>query len=452
MGKLTAVMIRAMRHPGGTRPIRIGDGDGLYLQVAPGGSKSWLFRYTLRGKAREMGLGAAATSPVEEEGGAVPLAAAREAARQAKAQLRRGTDPIEARRASERARTTAAPEHSFRSVADFYVAAHQAGWSSAKFRMQWRSTLERYAFPHFGEMPVAAVGTGEVMTALEPIWTTKPETATRVRGRIEAVLDYAAARGWKEGQNPARWRGHLAKLLPERGKVARVRHHAALPWREIGGFVAELRRRESTAARALELQILTASRSGEVFGMRWGEVDIARALWTVPAARMKAGKEHRIPLSRAALDVLHAVRPAAGHEPAPGAYVLPGEKPGRPLSGMAMLMLLRRMNPETEGKPARWRDARTGEAITPHGFRSSFRDWCAEATAFPRELAEAALAHTLGNKVEAAYERGDLLDKRRRLMGAWATFCARPAKALLRVERMDAVAGLEPGRPADFSR
>lgn len=421
MARLTAVAIRSMKHPGGNRPIRVGDGGGLYLQVAPGGSKSWLFRFTLRGKAREMGLG-----PVGDPPAAVPLAEARSLAAEQRGLLRQGIDPIEARRAAERAKAAAAPDHTFRAVTDFYVAAHEAGWRGMKFRKQWRKTLEDYAFPHFGEHPIAQISTGDVMNALEPIWRTKPETATRVRGRIEAVLDYARTRGWREGENPARWKGHLSNLLPARSKVARVEHHSALPWREVGAFMAELRKRESTAARALELVILTAARSGEVFGMRWGEVDLDGALWSVPPQRMKAGKEHRVPLSPAAVTLLRFMLPSPEARPAPDALVFPGERRGKPLSGMAMLMLLRRMNPHSEEKPARWRDPRTDEPITPHGFRSTFRDWTAEHTSYPRELAEAALAHTLGSKVEAAYQRGDMLEKRRRLMEDWARFCDRP--------------------------
>ena len=422
MGKLTSLRVRAARHPGGNRPVRVGDGEGLYLQVAPGGSKSWLFRYTLCGRAREMGLGAVALNTAEEQAGSVPLAAAREAAREAKALLRKGMDPIDARRADLRARDAAALAHTFRSVADLYIAAHEIGWKP-RYRDHNRAVLEVYAYPHFGGHPVAAVGTAEVMAALEPIWRTKVETATRLRGRIEAVLDYAASRGWRQGENPARWRGHLANLLPLPGRVAKVEHRAALPWRDVGAFLVELRRRRGHAARALELQILTAARPGEVLGMRWGELDLNAALWTVPADRMKAGKEHRVPLSSTAAGVLRGQLPPGAAPPRPGVLVFPGERPGRPLSSMAMVRLLGRTNRRSEGQPARWRDAKSGEPITPHGFRSCFRDWVADATDFPRELAEAALAHTLGNKVEAAYQRGDLLDKRRRMMVAWADFC-----------------------------
>jgi integrase len=255
------------------------------------------------------------------------------------------------------------------------------------------------------------VDTGAVMRVLEPIWREKPETASRLRGRIESVLDYATARGWRTGDNPARWRGHMDNLLPSRAKIARVEHHAALPWREIGVFATCLAKQDGVGSLALRFAILTAARTGEVIGTRWSEIDMAAGLWTVPAERMKGGREHRVPLSNAALDVLRQVaKLGTGRDPT--AFVFPGGKTGKPLSSMAMLMLLRRMG--------------RGD-LTAHGFRSSFRDWCAEATNYPREIAEAALAHTLRDKTEAAYQRGDMMEKRRRLMAEWAAFCARPA-------------------------
>jgi integrase len=263
-----------------------------------------------------------------------------------------------------------------------------------------------------GNLPVADVDTAHVMATLEPIWHAKPETAGRVRGRIESILDYAKARGWRTGENPARWRGRIANLLPKRGKVQRVQHHAALPWRDMGAFMVALRTEAGTAARALEFTVLTAARTGEVLGARWGEVDLSDAVWTVPSDRMKSGREHRIPLSEAAMAVLNALHPLIGAEP--DDWVFPGGRAGRPLSGMAMLMLLRRMG--------------RGD-LTTHGFRSTFRDWTAETTAYAREVAEAALAHALGDKVEAAYRRGDLFEKRRRLMEEWAMFCFRPTSA-----------------------
>jgi Arm DNA-binding domain len=267
MAKLTTLSVRTAKHPGGARPIRLGDGEGLYLQIAPGGSKSWLFRYTLHGRAREMGLGRVALRPEHEKAGAVLLTAAREAVREARALLRQGKDPIEERRAAVRVDHAGSQARTFRAVAELYIAAHEAGWKP-KTRDHCRTLLEAYAFPHFGDLPVSAVGTGEVTAALEPIWRTKSETATRLRGRVEAVLDYAASRGWRAGDNPARWKGHLSNLLPAPGRVAKVEHRAALPWREVGAFLAELRHRRGHAARALELQVLTAARPGEVVGMR----------------------------------------------------------------------------------------------------------------------------------------------------------------------------------------
>jgi integrase len=262
-----------------------------------------------------------------------------------------------------------------------------------------------------GKRPVANVDTSDVMKVLEPIWTEKPETASRLRGRIEAVLDYAAARGWRKGENPARWRGHLAKLPPAPGKIARVQHHPALPYAEVAAFMAVLRADGSIAALALECTVLTAARTGEVIGATWGEIDI-QAVWTVPAERMKAGRKHRVPLTEAALDVLRKAARLRRSEDAED-YVFPGMKDGKPMSNMAMNMLLRRME-------------RTDPTV--HGFRSTFRDWAAAATAHPREVAEQTLAHSLSDKVEAAYRRGDLFEKRRRLMDDWAAYCARPSE------------------------
>jgi integrase len=271
-------------------------------------------------------------------------------------------------------------------------------------------TLE-LAHQTIGDRPVNTISTGDVMKVLEPIWSATPESASRLRGRIEAVLDYAAARGWRDGDNPARWRGHLAKLLPSKRKLAKVQHLSALPWQEIGAFMSALRHETNTAARALEFAILTAARSGEATGARWREIDMRGAVWTVPAERMKAGNEHRTPLSAAALDVLRQVARA---ESAPDAPVFEGGRAGRHLTGMSMVMLLRRMQ--------------RGD-LTVHGFRSTFRDWAAESTDYPREVAEAALAHTNADKVEAAYRRSDLFEKRRKLMEEWAAYCCSDASS-----------------------
>ena len=396
MSKLNAAKMRTL-----TKPGSYGDGAGLYLQVRGPDKRSWLYRFKLHGRAHLMGLGA-----VDD----VSLAEARDAAGAARKLVRQGVSPIDQRRAA-RAENATQAGLTFAQVADAYIAAHEPSWRNAKHRQQWRNTLDTYADPVLGKLPVALVGVGEVMRVLEPLWRAKTETASRLRGRIESVLDNAAARGWRTGENPARWRGHLDNLLPARSKVAKVEHHSALPWREVGAFTTVLAQGEGMSALALRFAILTAARTGEVIGARWSEIDMHAATWTVPAERMKAGREHRVPLSDGALDVLREVAKLATG-PDPRAFVFPGGKVGKPLSSMALLMLLRRME--------------RGD-LTAHGFRSTFRDWCAEATNYPREVAEAALAHTLRDKTEAAYQGGDLMEKRRRLMAEWATFCARPA-------------------------
>ena len=391
-------------------PGQYSDGDGLRLLVRAGGGRFWIFRYTMAGKTREMGLGRAGSEP-----GSVPLSEARQTAGELHRLVKAGTDPLARREADAAAARASEQERAvrgmtFRTVAESYLAAHAAEWRNPKHRAQWGSTLQAYAYPHMGEMPVADVATAHVMAALEPIWQTVPETAVRVRGRIEAVLDYARAREWRRGENPARWKGHLDHALPARGKVRAVQHHAALPWIEAGAFLAKLRGQAGMGALALHFAILTAARSGEVLGARWSEMNMQAGVWTVPAARMKAGVLHRVPLSvpaAALLDTMATLRLTDS----PDAFVFPSAVATRPLSIMAMAMVLRRMN-----RPD----------LTVHGFRSTFRDWTAETTGFPREVAEAALAHTLGDKVEAAYRRGDLFDKRRALMDAWAAFCARP--------------------------
>jgi integrase len=389
IGKLVAVTLPKL-----TKPGMYGDGGGLYLQVTASGAKSWIFRFMLHGRAREMGLGPLHT---------VSLAEAREKARDQRKLLLDGTDPIAAREAKRaEARIAAANTMSFQECAERYIDANKAGWRNAKHAAQWPATLETYAYPVLGALSVQAIDVGLVMKVLEPVWQAKAETASRVRGRMEAVLDWATARGYRQGDNPARWRGHLDKLLPARAKIQRVEHHPALPYSGMGAFMADLRGQEGIAARALEFLILTAARTGEVIGARWDEFDLAEKLWTIPAERMKAGREHRVPLSSrtlAILDELGALRAYGGE------WVFPGGRPGRPLSNMAMLKVLRRMG-------------RGG--LTAHGFRSSFRDWAAERTNFPRDVAEMALAHAVGDKVEAAYRRGDLFQKRRALMDTWA--------------------------------
>ncbi len=375
------------------------DGNGLYLQVAASGAKSWVYRFMLNGVARWMGLG-----PFD----AVPLADARVKALEARRLRLAGVDPIKARAgARTEARLEAARSITFKDAAEAYMEAHKAGWRSPKHAEQWRNTLETYAYPVFGSLPVQGVDVALVMKVLGPIWATKTETASRVRGRIESVLDWASARGYRLGENPARWRGHLENLLPRRSRVQRVKHHPALPYGEVGAFMVGLRRQEGAAASVLEFLILTACRTGEVTGARWGEFNIEEALWTIPAERIKSGRQHRVPLSLAARAIINSMQKVRATEHGDG-LVFPGGKRGRTLSSMVLLALLKRMGRSD---------------ITVHGFRSTFRDWAAERTNYPREVAEMALGHAVGDRVEAAYRRGDLFEKRRKMMDAWADYC-----------------------------
>jgi integrase len=385
IGRLTALQVSRAKQPG-----MYADGGGLYLRVTGPEARSWVYRYARGRRTRYMGLGSLT---------AVSLAEARVRATEARRLVSAGIDPISARdgkMATERA--AAAKQVTFRDAAEAFIKAHKAGWRNAKHGQQWRNTLATYVYPRLGALPVQQIDAGLVLRVLEPIWNTRPETASRVRQRIEVVLDSATARS---GENPARWRGHLKNLLPARSSVRRVKHHPALPYQELGAFMAELRKQDGLAARALELLILTATRTTECIAARWSELDLAAALWTIPAERIKAGREHRVPLAPAAVALLRKLAEAKISE-----FVFPG-RPGRPLSDGALLKLLKRMQ-------------RTD--LTVHGLRSSFRDWAAEMTTYPREVAEMALAHAVGDKVEAAYRRGDLLEKRRTLMQAWADF------------------------------
>lgn len=395
---LTSLMVK------NAKPGRHADGGGLHLLVKDSGARSWVFRFMLKGKARDIGLGAA-SGP-----GALSLADARDTAAALRLKVKAGIDPLEERQ-REAAEALAAAQAArvagvtFRSVAEAYIAANEDGWRNAKHRQQWVNTLATYVYPVVGDLPVAEVSTAHVLQILEPIWKAKPETASRVRGRIETILDAAKARGYREGENPARWRGHIAQILPARSRLTRG-HHKAMPYEAVPAFIAQLRARQAVAALALEFTILTAARTGEVLGATWAEVDLVKAVWTIPAARMKAGREHRVPLSPRAVEILEAVKPL-GKE-----WLFPAARGGE-LSGMAMTMLLRRMKAD----------------VTVHGFRSSFRDWAAECTGYTHEVCEMALAHVIGNKVEAAYRRGDLFEKRRRLMAEWATYCGTPPAA-----------------------
>jgi integrase len=390
-GRLSTLKVTHAREPG-----MLADGDGLYLQVSRANARSWVFRYFRNGKSREMGLGSLK---------AVGLAAARLKAAECRGMLADGIDPIAARdgeraqRAVEDARAI-----TFDHCADAFIEAHSSAWKNQKHVAQWKATIRTYVSPVFGSLPVQAVDVALVMKVLEPIWTTKPETAARIRGRIESVLNWAKAREYRTGENPALWKGHLDNLLPARSKIAKVKHHAALPYDQTSQFIDALRRQDGIAPLALEFAILTAARTGEIIGARWDEIDLAEKVWAVPASRMKGGREHRVPLSAEALAVLNKVGEGESED-----FVFSGRKKS-PLSNMALLMLLRRMG---------------HDKLTAHGFRSTFRDWAAERTNFPNEVVEMALAHTISSKVEAAYRRGDLFEKRHRLMTEWAKFATK---------------------------
>jgi integrase len=383
--KLTARAAETILKPG-----RHSDGGGLYLSNSAGGRRRWVFLYTWRGKLREAGLGSASKAGVS-------LKAAREKAAEGRAMVKAGVDPL-----AEWNKADPEEVPTFGKTADDFLAAHAGGWRNDKHKAQWAMTLTRYCEAILNT-PVDAIDTEAVLSVLKPLWARAPETASRLRGRIEQILDAAKARGFigHNEANPARWRGHLDKLLPKRAKLTRG-HHAAMPYAEVPAFVAGLRERPATAARALEFAILTAARSGEALAARWDEIDFEGKIWTVPPTRTKAAREHRIPLTDRALAILEEMK--AGRS---GDYVFPGRRLGRPLSGMAFEMLLRRIK----------------SPFTAHGFRSSFRDWAGNETHYPRELAEHALAHVIGDKAEQAYRRSDALARRRELMDAWARHC-----------------------------
>jgi integrase len=398
MGRLTARKVETAK-PG----VHM-DGEGLRLIVGATGTRKWVFRFMRRGRSQEMGLG----------GSDVSLALARERAADARRVLKAGQNPIDAARLAKVRRPT------FGQVADEFLAAKASEWRNSKHRAQWNMTLEKYAGP-LRARPVDEIDTAAVLEVLQPLWRSIPESAFRLRGRIETVLDAARARGLigQHEANPARWRGHLDKLLPKRQKLTRG-HHAAMPFTDVPAFLAQLRERESMAALALEFTILTAARTSETLGAKWTEINLARKLWTVPAVRvpavrMKSGREHRVALSNRATAILEALAAAKT-----GEYVFPGQRLGKPLSSMAMEMILRRTK---------------AHGVTVHGFRSSFRDWCGEVSTFPREVAEAALAHVAGDQTERAYRRGDALEKRRALMEAWAAYCEPKASNVVSISR-----------------
>ena len=392
-GKLAPVALKTLRDGWHA------DGGNLYLFVR-GDSRAWVFRFVAPdGRRRNMGLG-----PQHS----VTLAEARKQAALLREQVKHPTepnDPLAARQDSKLAQKLARRKHTtFKACALAYIKAHRAEWKSPKHAQQWENTLSSYAYPVFGDLPVAAVDDALVLKVLMPIWETKTETATRLRGRIECVLDWATFSKFRQGENPARWKGHLDNSLAKPNKVAKVKHHAALPYAEMGAFMADLRGRAGVAAKALEFAILTAARSGEVRSATWDEIDLAGWLWTIPAERMKMEKEHRVPLSDAAVTLLQQL-PRVDE----GVLVFPSSKVDKPMSDMTLTAVLRRMG--------------RGD-LTAHGMRSTFRDWTAEATNYPSDMAEMALAHTIGDKVEAAYRRGDMLQKRFRMMNDWAKFCA----------------------------
>lgn len=369
--------------------------EGLYIQLGKTGTSSWIFRFQLAGKRREMGLGA--YPPVS-------LLEARQAAEDARRLVAQGIDPIENRAAKNEAeKAQVGKSKTFKTCALEYIEAHRAGWSNIKHAQQWESTLATYAFPLIGDRPISTINTDDILAVLKPIWTTKNETASRVRNRIELIIAAAKARRFFEGENPAQWKGHLDTQLPKRRKVAKVEHHAALPYIEIPSFMAALREEKGIAALALQMVILTASRTSEVLNAAWQEIELDAALWTIPAERMKARKEQKVPLAPAVISLLKQ-SPRVANNP----YVFPGMKEGKPLSNLAMLMLLRRMG--------------RGD-LTVHGFRSTFRDWAAESTQHQNFVVEMALAHQVSNAVEAAYRRGDLFEKRKALMADWADYC-----------------------------
>ena len=389
-----------------TKPGMYGDGGGLTLQITPTGVKSWLFRYMVAGKPYGMGLGPTHT---------VSLAEARQKALDARKLLIEGINPLTAKKQSQIAAALASARMmTFDQCAEAYILAHKASWKNAKHAGQWTNTLNTYASPVLGHLPVAEIDTGLVVKCLSPIWESKTETASRLRGRIESVLGWATTSGYRTGENPARWKGHLENLLATISKSSRTKNHPSLPWQRIGGFMSALRAREGVSARAVEFVILTACRSGEVRGARWAEFDTAGKVWTIPAERMKAKREHQVPLSDAALALLESIPKDSDDD-----VVFAGTK-GQPLSDMSLTAVIRRMNGDE--KPA-WTDT-NGDGVTVHGFRSSFRMWAAETTNYPREVAEHALAHQLPDAVERAYQRGSQFAKRAALMAEWAVYCS----------------------------
>lgn len=405
--ELSPIEVKRLTHPGKGRNVTfaVGGVDGLLLQVTPTKARSWILRYKAGVRRRHLGLG-----PYPD----VTLAEARERARKARAQIWEGIDPVEHRKATKAALVASQKRGlKFKDAVDRFLDNKLAEFRNEKHRKQWRSTLDRYAAPAIGEMLVSDIQVSDVQRALEPIWMTKTETASRLRGRIEAVLIWATVAGHRTGDNPARWKGNLDAILPRPGKFAKVTHHAALALEDASDWFADVRGRKGFATRALEFAALTATRSGEVRGMTWSEVDLESRIWTIPASRMKASKEHRVPLTADALALLKNMDRLEGSE-----FVFPAPRGGQ-LSDMALSAAMRRINAKRDGG---YLDRQSGQPAVPHGLRSTFRDWAAERTEFPRDMAEIALAHTVGSEVERAYRRSDMVERRRQMMEAWARF------------------------------
>jgi integrase len=399
LNKLSAKFVETVSKPG-----RYADGGGLYLQVSKGTSgvtKSWLFRYMHGGStSRAMGLGAVSTRHGD---GYTTLIKARQKRTKAREMLESGIDPLQSKRAGQTAeKLEKARSVTFAQCAEQYIDGHEAGWKGKKHGRDWRGTLTKYVYPEIGALPVAAIDTALVLKVLKPIWETKTKTAVDVRSRIELVLNWAKIHGYRDGENPARWKGHLDNALPKPSKVTKVKHHPAMPYAALPGFLAELRNRTAIGAGPLEWTILAASRSDETLGAEWSEIDFEKRVWTIPAPRMKADADHRVPLTDRMMEILKG-------QPHDGKFIFPGQHRSKKISGASMWYLLRGIRLSSE---------------TVHGFRSSFRDWAAEQTAYPSDVIEMALAHKIANKVEAAYRRGDLFEKRRQLMADWAVFCA----------------------------
>ncbi len=385
--KLTSLEVNRIKEPG-KHPL----GENLYLQVSKSGTRSWIFRYTLDGKGRWMGLGSASV---------VSLAKARDLVVDQKRILQKGLDPLKKRAfdlKEEQAKSV-----TFKQCAENYIEAHKPKWKSRKNLIQWQNSLATYAYPVCGDLPVGEIDTATVMKILKPIWYEKTETASRVRARVERILSWATVQGYRNGENPAQWRGHLDQLLPNKSTISKTNHFKAMPFDEVGFFIKDLRAMEGIASRAMEFLILTATRTNETLEARWDEINLDEKVWTIPATRMKAKREHKIPLSHRCIQLLLEMRDLRCSE-----FVFPGTKHNHPLSNMSLLMILRRMDLK----------------FTTHGFRSSFSDWAAERTNITREVVEMALAHTIKNKVEAAYRRGDLMLKRKKLMDTWAEYCS----------------------------